>query len=233
MPTRSAKKPQADKKWEAEFILTDSKSPLATADLRAILCHPQAWSVLSKEEQTEILALFPDQQHVLDAGTAQARPNIESLRNDNNFRHDCARFAQDLKDGTHDRDWLTEAWEAHERRKMGFFDEFEAGQFQEEWKVELPDEYKPAAMVKVKVKEESQGSGQGVTSVSVSENSTKLSQDKSPQQSEGKSPQRSEEMSPQTSEEKNNQEGEEKSPEEESEGASQGDVSMPDAYAVS
>ena len=156
-PRKSAQ----DKKWEAPFVLTDSKSPLATADLRvrtstphykpeftkivsqAILLLPEAWEVLTQVEKLEVLAKFPDETHILDAGTPNARPNLVSLRNDDNFRHDCARYCENLEAGRHDEKWLGQAWVAHEQHERGEFDEFLREQFEEEWGVELPDDSQP------------------------------------------------------------------------------------------
>ncbi|KAF4453805.1 hypothetical protein F53441_3583 [Fusarium austroafricanum] len=136
------KKAPRKSKWNADNILTDQKSPLASADLRSILSNPMAWDILGKEEKAEILALFPDSQHVLRAGTEQACPDFASLMNDDSFRHDCAAYTENIAQGRHDPEWLAQAWAAHERRKMGDFDEFLDSRFKDEWEVELPPELK-------------------------------------------------------------------------------------------
>ncbi len=89
-----------------------------------------------------MLSLFPDETHTLDAGTANARPNTASLRNDDNFRHDCARYCENIELGRHDEEWLSQAWIAHEKHKRGDFDAFLRDQFEEDWDTELPDERK-------------------------------------------------------------------------------------------
>ncbi|KAK4042885.1 Asx homology domain-containing protein [Parachaetomium inaequale] len=137
-PRKSAQ----DKKWEAPFVYTDSKSPLANADLRAILLHPEAWDILTPEERRDVLAKFPDETHVLDAGTQDARPNPVSLRNDDNFRHDCARYCENIELGRHDEEWLSQAWVAHEKHKRGDYDQFLREQFEEDWDTKLPAESK-------------------------------------------------------------------------------------------
>ncbi|KAK4105061.1 hypothetical protein N658DRAFT_395837, partial [Parathielavia hyrcaniae] len=134
------RKSAQERKWEAPFVYTDPKAPLANADLRAILLHPDAWDILTPEEKRDVLAKFPDGSHVLDAGTADARPNTVSLRNDDNFRHDCARYCENIELGRHDEEWLRQAWTAHEKQKSGGFDAFLREQFEEEWEVELPRE---------------------------------------------------------------------------------------------
>lgn len=102
-----------------------------------------AWDVLDAADRAEILSLFPDGEHVLDAGTPSARPDILSLRNDDTFRYDCAAYTENIAEGRFDPGWLECAWSAHERRKIGDFDEYLAEKFEEDWGVELPEEYKP------------------------------------------------------------------------------------------
>jgi len=104
------------------------------------LLLPQAWDILTEDEKKEILALFPDETHIQDAGTANARPNTESLRNDDDFRHDCARYTENIELGKHDEDWLYQAWVAHEKHKRGDFDSFLRKSFEDEWGVKLPNE---------------------------------------------------------------------------------------------
>lgn len=101
-----------------------------------------AWDVLDEEEKAEILALFPDNQHILQAGTPNSRPDFASLRNDDSFRYDCAAFTENLSQGRHDPEWLESAWCAHERRKMGDFDDYLETKFKDDWDVELPLEMK-------------------------------------------------------------------------------------------
>ncbi|GKT58687.1 proline-rich early nodulin [Colletotrichum tofieldiae] len=130
-------------KWTTEKLLTDPKSPLASADLRTILCQPAAWDILSKEERAEIIGLFPAGTRILDPGTDNARPDLDALRNDNNFRHDCATYADNIAMGKHDPDWLEQAWAARERRRAGDFDSYLKQKFEDEWSCELPEEFRP------------------------------------------------------------------------------------------
>ncbi|KAF4988571.1 hypothetical protein FGRMN_9691 [Fusarium graminum] len=148
------KKTARKSKWNASNILTDSKSPLASADLRSILSNPLTWDILQKEEKAEILALFPDSQHILGAGTEDACPDFASLMNDDTFRYDCAAYTENISQGRHDPEWLEQAWAAHERRKMGDFDEYLDNRFKDEWEVELPPELKTTRKL-VMAKEES------------------------------------------------------------------------------
>ncbi|KAL2167173.1 hypothetical protein VTG60DRAFT_1628 [Thermothelomyces hinnuleus] len=131
-----------DKKWEAPFVFTDPRSPLAYADLRAILLHPDAWDVLTPEEKKEVLAKFPDGTPILDAGTEAARPDLASLANDDNFRYDCVRYCENIELGRHDEEWLRQAWVAHEKHRRGDYDDFLREQFEEDWAIKMPVESK-------------------------------------------------------------------------------------------
>ncbi|KAK3326256.1 Asx homology domain-containing protein [Apodospora peruviana] len=134
VPRKTAKA----RKWEAPFVYTDAKSPLTQADLRAILLLPEAWNVLATEEKKEVLAQFLDETHILGAGTEDARPDPKSLRNDDDFRHDCVRYLENIETGKHDEDWLYQAWVAHEKHKRGDFDDFLRKGFKNDWGITLP-----------------------------------------------------------------------------------------------
>ncbi|XWX00169.1 hypothetical protein V2A60_008189 [Cordyceps javanica] len=134
---------RAQRKWDAERLLTDPKSPLAKANLRTILSYPMAWSSLDEADHAEILALFPDQSHIRTAEDGTAQPDMASLMNDDSFRYDCAAYTQNLAQGRHDPEWLAQAWAAHERRKAGDFKEFLRTKFETDWEVKLPPEVEP------------------------------------------------------------------------------------------
>ncbi|RYO86730.1 hypothetical protein DL766_001590 [Monosporascus sp. MC13-8B] len=121
-----------------EEMLTNPKSPLASTRLRDLLCNPKAWDLLDPEEKKQVLAKFPDQQEILDAGTEKARPDVASLRNNNNFRHDAARYQDNLRKGKHDPEWIRQAQAAHSKREMGGYDEYLATRFEEEWGMKMP-----------------------------------------------------------------------------------------------
>ncbi|KAL7925590.1 Asx homology domain-containing protein [Trichoderma austrokoningii] len=148
IPRRQKKKPAVAKKaakktkWDAERLLKDPRSPLATANLRSILCNPLTWTALDQDDKTEILSLFPDKDHILDAGTEDARPDFASLMNDDSFRYDCAAYTDNIAQGRHDPEWLASAWSAHERRKAGDFDKYLIDKLEEEWGVKIPEEMK-------------------------------------------------------------------------------------------
>ncbi|KAG7057774.1 proline-rich early nodulin [Colletotrichum scovillei] len=149
-PPKVAKRKQPTKvvpkkwpKWTTQKLLTDPKSPLASANLRAILCQPAAWDILTKEERAEIVSLFPVGTRIIDAGTDEARPDFDALRNNNNFRHDCATYADNISQGRHDPEWLEQAWSARERRRAGDFDDYVTQKFEDEWSCKLPEGFKP------------------------------------------------------------------------------------------
>jgi hypothetical protein len=128
---------QAAARWQTDFVLANTKSPLINFDLRTLLCQPEAWDALDPEEQQEMLSLLPPSAVVVDG-----RPDIPSLKNDNNFRHDCARYRSDLEAGFYNKQWLEEAFEAHAMRTEGFFDTYVLDTFESSWGVQVPEELK-------------------------------------------------------------------------------------------
>ncbi|KAG8424832.1 hypothetical protein J3458_001593 [Metarhizium acridum] len=116
-----------------------------TWSLQSVLANPLAWTSLSIKERQEVLSLFPDMAHTLDADTDDARPNFETLMNDDSFRYDCAAYVDNLAMGRHDAVWLEDAWSAHNRRKAGEFDGWLRDKFVEDWAVEPPDDSKATA----------------------------------------------------------------------------------------
>ncbi|PHH61727.1 hypothetical protein CDD81_8019 [Ophiocordyceps australis] len=127
-------------KQSLKRLLTSPKSPLASADLRTILCNELAWKCLDRSDREQILSLLPDQRHILDADTPDARPNLATLQSDDSFRDDCAAYVENLAAGRHDDGWLADAWAAHRRRKAGLFDAHLHERFLRDWAVELSDE---------------------------------------------------------------------------------------------
>lgn len=69
---------------------------------------------------------------------------MESLKNDDNFRHDAEQYVTNLAKGMHDPVWLKDAWTAHHRRAAGDFDAFYIRKLEVDWNVTIPDEFKPA-----------------------------------------------------------------------------------------
>lgn len=75
---------------------------------------------------------------MLDKDAQSARPNIAALRNNDNFRHDTARYQDGLSRGWHDPEWVEQAHTAHAQRRAGVYDEYLAARFQEDWGVAMP-----------------------------------------------------------------------------------------------
>ncbi|KAK3945030.1 Asx homology domain-containing protein [Diplogelasinospora grovesii] len=141
--TARAAAARRNKKWAPPSVYTNEKSPLTRVDLRAMLLLPRAWDILPPLDQINIIEKFPDETHIINPGTDFSRPNLESLRNDDNFRHDCTRYIENLKEGRHDEDWLQQAWIAHEKHKRGDFDAHLVAKFEADWDIELPEEHCP------------------------------------------------------------------------------------------
>ena len=72
-----------------------------------------------------------------DSG-ATSSPDIEALRNNDNFRSACARYQEELGAGHFDEEWLGQAFEAAERRRRGDFAAYELQKLQKEWILEEP-----------------------------------------------------------------------------------------------
>ena len=109
-----------------------------------------AWDALDWDDRAEILALLPEGTPTLQLSEdEQRRPDINALRNDDTFRHDCATYIGHLADGHFERDWLESAWVASQLRKMGEFDDYLIRKFEEDWAEEVPEDMKPRREVKM------------------------------------------------------------------------------------
>lgn len=126
-----------------------------------MLSNPLAWEALDPKDREEILALFPDKSHITEASEDGPRPNFASLMNDDSFRYDCAEYTENMSLGRYEQDWLSAAWSAHERRKLGDFDEYLLSKFEEEWAIELPAELKEQRRRAHPAAEEETGGGGG------------------------------------------------------------------------
>ncbi|KAI8950833.1 hypothetical protein F4801DRAFT_547760 [Xylaria longipes] len=138
-PTKRVAFRKSRSKWDdPDEMLTDPNAPLAKANLRELLCNPRAWDILTREEREKIIARFPDDAEILDPDTPNARPDIAALRNNDNFRHDVARYQEGLSKGFHDPEWIQQAQTAHRQRELGFYDEFMAADFVKKWDMPMP-----------------------------------------------------------------------------------------------
>lgn len=140
------KRKAANAKWSIPFVYTDPKSPLVTADLRAILLHPMAWECLEDEERREIVGMLglplPEDGGETDGKAKEKlpRPDLSYLLNRDEFRTDCRRYQEAIEAEQFDEEWLKEAWIAHERRRRGDFREFLDGKLERDWGVRVPEE---------------------------------------------------------------------------------------------
>lgn len=64
--------------------------------------------------------------------------DLDYLRSDDSFRHDCARYTESVENEQFDVDWLREAWIAHEKRKRGDFREYLVEKMERDWEVRIP-----------------------------------------------------------------------------------------------
>lgn len=103
-----------------------------------LLCSANAWDLLGPEERRRVLAKFPDQREILDSGTEEARPDFAALRNNDNFRHDVARYQDNLHKGKHDPEWIRQARDAHRKRELGLYADYLAARFEEDWGMKMP-----------------------------------------------------------------------------------------------
>ena len=87
------------------------------------------------------------------------------LSNDDDFRHDCARYTENIELGRHDEDWLYQAWTAHEKHKRGDFDGFVRKQVEEEWDVKIPKGEKEGSSSGEGESDDSKSSSSSPTSV--------------------------------------------------------------------
>ncbi|KLU89932.1 hypothetical protein MAPG_08899 [Magnaporthiopsis poae ATCC 64411] len=139
-PVLTAAQRRKKARWMAPSVYTSTRSPLADAnkvDLRSVLCHPSAWDGLSAAQQAKLLAVMPA-RFVKDAGTPAARPDALALSNSDDFRHDCARYVGNIRNGRHDPEWIRQAREAHDRRAAGDFDDYLRAKFKEDFDVDPP-----------------------------------------------------------------------------------------------
>ncbi|KAK4192968.1 hypothetical protein QBC35DRAFT_160750 [Podospora australis] len=171
------------KKWLAPAVYTSKNSPIAVdpTNLREMLLSPAVWGLLDPEDHQAILAKLPDRGLIQDRGTPQARPDFDSLRNHDGFRHDVSRYCQNLSNGYHEESWLTEAWVGHHKQMRGDFDAYQEAMFHETEKQFLYDtqnladpsepssEPSTASLIKKMMKGDDTSSGGGRPSTSSSD----------------------------------------------------------------
>jgi hypothetical protein len=109
---------------------------------QTLLTHPSAWTLLPASDKKDLLALMP-KEFISSPNTPNAQPNAEVLRSNDNFRYDCARYSENIKEGKHDPEWLAQAWAAHGRQIAGDYDEYLVRKFEKDWGESVPEEFLP------------------------------------------------------------------------------------------
>ena len=109
--SRVIKKARGDKIYDdPDAVLEDEKSPLyrEETDLTAILNHPIALAILSE------------------------KPEFQATQSEQ-LKTDIALFKEDGHNGRYDREWVSQAQAASERRKNGDFEVYERERFVNDW----------------------------------------------------------------------------------------------------
>ncbi|EUC44146.1 hypothetical protein COCMIDRAFT_37957 [Bipolaris oryzae ATCC 44560] len=127
------------KVFDSVFITTNSTSRLVKADIYHMLLEGSAWSCLSAEQQSTLIAMLPQDgtnQGLLakiNAGeTEGTRPSAFTLANDC-FRTDVAKFQEDLKNGHLAKTWQSAAEQAVIERAAGEYDKWKAEEAESWW----------------------------------------------------------------------------------------------------
>ena len=129
--TAPAKRARGSKRdpWTDEELLMSAKSKLIDIDLARYFARPEAWDVLSPEEQQQLRDLLPPHAPYDAAG----RPTFEFLRYDENWRTGLRLFQEDLAGGRYEKEWLAAAELAMKERAAGKFDAYKEEQFEQHW----------------------------------------------------------------------------------------------------
>ncbi|KAK8035331.1 hypothetical protein PG993_010326 [Apiospora rasikravindrae] len=107
--------------------ILDPKSAIAKADnVHRAVANPYYWSLLSDEDRSEILKLWPDQKAVINAGTPKAVLDFDCIKVNRDLRVNCRQYSEDHAAGRHEPEWLASAERAHVNRGEGLYDEMRA-----------------------------------------------------------------------------------------------------------
>ncbi|EMD87281.1 hypothetical protein COCC4DRAFT_75778 [Bipolaris maydis ATCC 48331] len=127
------------KVFDSVFITTNSTSRLVKADIYHMLLEGSAWSCLSAEQQSTLIAMLPQDSTnqglltKINAGETEiTRPSAFTLANDC-FRTDVAKFQEDLKNGHLAKTWQTAAEQAVIERAAGEYDRWKAEEAESWW----------------------------------------------------------------------------------------------------
>ncbi|KAK7967794.1 uncharacterized protein PG986_002071 [Apiospora aurea] len=119
-----AAKQDSDKMDEQIDDILDPRSAIGKADnVHRAVANPYYWSLLSDEDRSQILKLWPDQKAVINAGTPNAVLDFDCIKVNRDLRVNCRQYSEDHAAGRHDPDWLASAERAHVNRAEGLYDE--------------------------------------------------------------------------------------------------------------
>lgn len=153
--TGGAQRQRYTKKWDPQLVVTDSKSPLATAKLIEILKSDKAWDLLSPEQQRELITYLPrapsdamrdiEEEMAASVLADQPLPNIalQRLNTSMAFKSDIRQFQEDLDAGKLDISWVEQALMASERRKRGDFDDWKVKERENYWEMNHDETSQP------------------------------------------------------------------------------------------
>ena len=97
--------------------------------MQKYFARPEAWDILSAQEQEELRSLLPQWTPYDAAG----RPTFEFLRYDNHWRNGVRLFQEDIAAGRYEKEWIEAAEQAMKDRAEGKFDAWKEEQFEQFW----------------------------------------------------------------------------------------------------
>jgi len=131
---KSAAARKTDRLWEVDTVVTDPDSPLVAVNIQSLLMKDEAWTVLSKEQQKQLISMLPS------APTVEPDPNGDfpnllraTLQKSAAMKADIRLFKEDLSAGRLEPEWQLMARRAIQRRANGDFDEYEKQKREEIW----------------------------------------------------------------------------------------------------
>lgn len=92
----------------------------------------RAYSGFTEAEKKDLCGLVPPNFLEPDVENPSEEGN-EKVKYDMNFRYHLRCFANDLKGGRYDPEWIKQADEAMQARARGEFDAYKEGHFEEFW----------------------------------------------------------------------------------------------------
>jgi hypothetical protein len=116
-----------------DHLLQSENSQLTTTNIHQLLLDPEAWTVLSKVEQTELLQLIPEYALLKPRNEPENGINTFALQTSEPWRTDIRLFVENLSTGVYESKTVAEATQASQDRAQGKFDKFKEEEFEEFW----------------------------------------------------------------------------------------------------